>query len=99
MIRHLKGLLHPVMCAVVPMMCAMSAANEVIFRKRATNHRAILRKITSKDKASYGSSPIGCLWANPVMCSVVQMRCVMRSSARWSINYIQMSTEQTKEKK
>ena len=63
MIRHLKGLLHPVMCAVVPMMCAMSAANEVIFRKRATNHRAILRKITSKDKASYGSSPIGCLWA------------------------------------
>jgi len=30
---------------------------QVIFRKRATNYRALLRKITYKDKASYGSSP------------------------------------------
>jgi len=30
---------------------------QVIFRKRATNYRALLRKITSKDKASYGSAP------------------------------------------
>jgi len=29
----------------------------VIFRKKATNHRALLRKMTRKDKASYGSSP------------------------------------------
>ena len=28
-----------------------------IFRKRATNNRALLRKTTCKDKASYGSSP------------------------------------------
>ena len=28
-----------------------------IFRKRATNHRALLRKMTYKDKASYGSLP------------------------------------------
>ena len=28
---------------------------QVIFRKRATKFRALLRKMTSKDKASYGS--------------------------------------------
>jgi len=31
---------------------------QFIFRKRATNYRALLRKMTYKDKASYGSSPI-----------------------------------------
>jgi len=30
---------------------------QVIFRKRATNHRAFLRKLTYKDKASYRSLP------------------------------------------
>ena len=30
---------------------------QVIFRKRATNHRALLRKMTYKDKASYDSLP------------------------------------------
>jgi len=30
---------------------------QVIFRKRATNHRVLLQKMTYKDKASYGSSP------------------------------------------
>ena len=30
---------------------------QVIFRKRATNHRALLREMACKDKASYGSSP------------------------------------------
>ena len=30
---------------------------QVIFRRRATNYRALLRKMTQKDKASYGSSP------------------------------------------
>jgi len=30
---------------------------QVIYRKRATNYRALLRKTTHKDKASYGSSP------------------------------------------
>ena len=30
---------------------------QVIFRKRATNYRALLRKMTYKDKASYESSP------------------------------------------
>jgi len=28
---------------------------QIIFRKRATNYRALLRKMTYKDKASYGS--------------------------------------------
>jgi len=31
---------------------------EDIFRKRATNCRALLRKMTYEDKASYGSSPL-----------------------------------------
>jgi len=30
---------------------------QVIFRKRATNYRALLRKITYRDKASYDSTP------------------------------------------
>ena len=30
---------------------------QVIFRKRATNYRALLRKMTCKDKASYDSTP------------------------------------------
>jgi len=30
---------------------------QVIFRKRATNHRALLRKMTCKDKASYDPTP------------------------------------------
>ena len=30
---------------------------QVIFRKKATNNRALLRKITCKDEASYASSP------------------------------------------
>jgi len=34
---------------------------QFIFRKRATNYRALLRKMTHKDKASYGSSP-PCMW-------------------------------------
>ena len=34
---------------------------QVIFGKRATNYRALLRKMTYKDKASYGFSP-------PCMC-------------------------------
>jgi len=31
---------------------------QVIFRKRASNYRVLLRKITSKDRASYGSLPL-----------------------------------------
>jgi len=30
---------------------------QVIFRKRATDYRALLREMTCKDKTSYGSSP------------------------------------------
>jgi len=30
---------------------------QVIFRKRATNYRALLQKMTYKDKASYDSTP------------------------------------------
>ena len=39
---------------------------QVIFRQRATNYRALLRKITYKDKASYDSTPPcmneSCVW-------------------------------------
>jgi len=30
---------------------------QIIFNKRATKYRALLQKITNKDKTSYGSSP------------------------------------------
>ena len=30
---------------------------QVIFRNRATNYRVLLRKMTCKNEASYGSSP------------------------------------------
>ena len=30
---------------------------QIIFRKRTTNHRDLLRKMTYKDEASHGSSP------------------------------------------
>ena len=35
---------------------------QVIFWKRATNHRALLQKMTFKDMASYGSSPLCIVW-------------------------------------
>ena len=31
---------------------------QVIFRKRAINYRALLRKMSYDDKASYGSTPL-----------------------------------------
>jgi len=39
---------------------------QVIFRKRATNYRAFLRKMTYEDKASYDSTPpcIRCVWSD-----------------------------------
>ena len=42
---------------------------QVISRKRATNYRALLRKMTYKDKASYGSSPpcINYTWAMTII--------------------------------
>ena len=37
---------------------------QVIFRKRATNYRALLRKMTCKDKASYDSIPSCTLYSS-----------------------------------
>jgi len=37
--------------------CIGCLESQVSFCKRATNHRALLQKMTFKDKASYGSSP------------------------------------------
>jgi len=54
-----------------------------IFRKRATNYRALLRKMTSKDKASYGSSPPSvcvwcvCVWCVCVWCAQLKARCIL----------------------
>ena len=42
----------------------------VIFGKRAINYRALLRKMTCKDKASYGSSP-SCIIETPHACEWV----------------------------
>jgi len=54
------------LCAKEPLIIAIQGATDdrkvvrclklqVSFRKRATNHRALLQKMTYKDKASYGS--------------------------------------------
>jgi len=43
---------------------------QFIFRKRATNYRALLRKMTCKDKASYVSSPPCTTTCIAVCCSV-----------------------------
>ena len=48
---------------------------QVIFRKRATNHRALLRKMTYKDKASYGSSP-PCTPPSPLILISRALACV-----------------------
>ena len=37
---------------------------QIIFHKRATKYRSLLRKMTYKDKGSYGSLP-PCLWLTP----------------------------------
>ena len=37
--------------------CTGCLKSQVSFRKRATNYRALLREMTNKEKASYGSSP------------------------------------------
>jgi len=51
---------------------------QVIFRKRATNYRALLRKMTYKDKASYDSTP-------PCTTSVIlDVMCVFSISLRTS---------------
>jgi len=51
---------------------------QVIFRKRATNYRAVLWKVTYKDKASYESSP-PCKWVTVLYCHVprVCVTCLM----------------------
>jgi len=69
---------------------------QVFFCKRATNYRALLRKMTYKDKASYGSSP-PCMYITwytiyiysglpprrlQVQCTII---CVIR---KWSIIYV-----------
>jgi len=45
---------------------------QVIFRKRATNYRALLRKMTCADKASYGSSQL-CTAIHVYVCTYVRV--------------------------
>jgi len=66
---------------------------QVIFRKRAINYRALLRKMTYKDKASYGSSPpcTSCsTFANQMNCGFTGFLWVV-ASHNWSLVYIHMS--------
>ena len=59
--------------------------SQVVFRKRATNHRACLREMTYKDKTSYDSTPpcnmthshlmwLVCMWSDSFMCNVTSPR-------------------------
>ena len=45
---------------------------QVFFRKRATNYRALLQKMTCEDKASYGSSPFS---SKLTLCSTFMTFC------------------------
>ena len=56
---------------------------QVSFRKKTTNHQALLRKPTYKDKASYGSLPpckptycLCCFFPLPVVCVVCVCVCL-----------------------
>ena len=50
---------------------------QVIFRKRATNYRALLQKMTCRDKASYGS------WARCIAGWVRTSYCMSHVSNEW----------------
>jgi len=50
---------------------------QVIFRKRATNCRALLRKITYEDKASYGFAP-PCTWESVSGCVFMDIYILLR---------------------
>jgi len=52
--RHRHPVLNVLHAMARPMGCLKL---QVIFRERATNYRALLRKMTYKDKASYEPSP------------------------------------------
>ena len=68
---RLQSLTHLQMCKEWPRPIGCLKL-QAIFRKRATNHRALLRKITDKDKASYGSSPL-CISAGVFRLQHLQM--------------------------
>jgi len=51
---------------------------QIIFHKRATKYRALLRKMTYKDKGSYESSP-PCTWIIQIM-TIIKLQV---SSSRW----------------
>jgi len=51
-----------------------SPKSQIIFHKRATKYRALLRKMTYKDKGSYESSPPCTLLDKTIMCIVYLFR-------------------------
>ena len=53
MMNHLKSRIYDTGWQI----CTGCLKLQVSFRERATNYKALLRKMTNKDKASYGSSP------------------------------------------
>ena len=61
---------------------------QIIFRKRATNHRA-LQKMTCKDKASYGSSPPCIFGFEQTICIDT---CVSVCERVYRYTYIHMNT-------
>jgi len=65
---------------------------QIIFRERATNHRALLRKMTYADKASYDSTPHETEWLQWVMWFVFVTR--MSASCRtykWGSSHLWVS--------
>ena len=50
---------------------------QIIFHKRATKYRLLLRKMTCKDKGSYESSP-PCIWSIQHFTSISDLHCYMK---------------------
>ena len=56
--HHCNTSLQHIVRRFLPPKSALRAQLQVIFRQRDTHYMALLRKMTYKDKASYGSSPL-----------------------------------------
>ena len=59
---------------------------QVIFCKRATNYRALLRKMTYKDKPSYASSPPCSVFLRTQMCGTSAAHLVV--CVRWLVQWV-----------
>ena len=66
---------------------------QVIIRKRATDYRALLQKMTHKDKASYDSTP-PCTCIRVTTCKFYMYTCKFRSDLNLNYMYIHVGLQE-----